>query len=126
MVTHLPGLPAHGPDRRPGPPPARAFPAARIVIPATLLAWHRRLLKNKWAYPNAAGRPPVNDEVRELAGQLVRQNPRWGYRRIQGELIGLGHRISEGTIRRILAASLKPRPPRLTDWGTSWPPRPVH
>jgi len=49
----------------------------RIVTPGTLLAWHRRIVKNTWTYPNTTGRPPVPAEIRELVQQLASQNPRY-------------------------------------------------
>ena len=90
-----------------------------IVTPQTLLRWHRDLVRRKWAQPQRSpGRPPVERRVRELVLRLARENPRWGYPRIAGELLKLGVRVSPSTVRRLLlVAGLMPAPRRS---GPSW------
>jgi putative transposase len=90
-----------------------------IVTPQTLLRWHRELVRRKWAQPQRTpGRPPVERRVRGLVLRLARENPRWGYPRIAGELLKLGVRATPSTVRRLLlAAGLKPAPRRA---GPSW------
>ena len=102
---------------------ARLLPRERrngfLVTPQTLLRWHRELVRRRWRYSRASpGRPSIRAETRELVLRLARENPRWGYQRIVGELAKLGLRVSPSTVRRVLAgAGLGPAPRRA---GPTW------
>jgi putative transposase len=90
------------------------------VTPATILAWHRRLVARKWDYTNRRrpGRPATAAGIRQLAIRIASENSTWGHRRIQGELVRLGHSIAASTIWQILHdAGIGPAPRRT---GPTW------
>lgn len=96
----------------------RSLRAGRLVTPDTLLRWHQRLIRRHWTHPHKGGRPPLDAKVAVLIEQMARDNPSWGYKRIQGELLGLGIRVGASTIRRVLKRlQIPPAPQRdRTTW----------
>jgi putative transposase len=90
------------------------------VTPATLLAWHRRLVARKWHYTSrrCPGRPSTAAAIRKLVIRIATENRAWGHRRVQGELVRLGHRIAASTVWQILHdAGIDPAPRRP---GPTW------
>ncbi len=91
---------------------------ATIVPPETILAWHKRLIARKWSYPaRRVGRPTLGKGVVDLVVKIARENPTWGYCRIQGALANVGHKLSSSAVASILKAhGLQPAPSRRTSW----------
>jgi transposase InsO family protein len=90
------------------------------VTPATLLAWHRRLVARKWDYTSRRrpGRPSTAAAIRKIVIRVATENPTWGHRRVQGELVRLGHPIAASTVWQILHdAGIDPAPRRA---GQTW------
>jgi transposase len=95
--------------------PRQAWTRSLFVTPGTLLRWHRELAARRWTYPHRRpGRPATSAEIRGVVVRLARENPTWGYRRIQGELVGLGVKLAASTVWAILKeAGIEPSPRRL-------------
>jgi putative transposase len=97
---------------------SRVLPRSRwscfLVRPETLLRWHRRLVAGAWTYPHRqTGRPALNRDIQQLIVRLAKENPRWGYQRIKGELLNLGVHVSATAIRTTLRrCGLDPAPRR--------------
>ncbi len=92
----------------------------RIFQPETVLKWHRELVRRKWTqdHPNKGGRPRIDHKLKALIVRLARENPRWGYGKIEGELIKLGVRLSQTTIRNVLDRNgILPAPVRFGSIG---------
>ena len=100
--------------------PRRAL-GGLLVRPETVLGWHRALVRRKWAAfgrRRGPGRPRIGGECRQLVLRLARENPRWGYVRIRGELIKLGYVVSATSIRNLMQKHGVPTSPRR--WRLSW------
>ena len=95
-----------------------------LFTPDTILRWHRMLVAQKWDYSDRrkkVGRPAVEKEIVDLVLRMARENPTWGYDKIQGALANLGHEISDQTVGNILKAhGIEPAPQRRrqTTWKT--------
>ena len=97
---------------------SQACRVPQIVTPATLLRWHRDLVKRRWTQPHRSGGRRTPPELRRLVLRLAAENSSWGYRRIHGELAGLGYQIAASTVWSILQrAGIDPAPRRD---GPSW------
>src|SRR6516162_991289 len=101
---------------------------ATIVTPETLLAWHRRLIAQKYdgSRQRGRGRPRKSEEIEDLVVRMAKENRSWGYRRIQGALSNLGHQVGRGTIAEMLARNgIEPAPERERKTGRFLIPVPV-
>ncbi|MEV6874517.1 hypothetical protein [Amycolatopsis sp. NPDC051128] len=76
----------------------KALRTHRLVTPGTILRWHRRLVAAKGTYSHRVGRPPADEVIAGLIERMARENRSWGYKRIQGELLKLGHRVGASTM----------------------------
>jgi transposase len=89
-------------------PKARRQGLRLLITPETIVRWHRDIVRRRWAARSKrgrTGRPATRRNIRALVRRLARENPGWGYRRIHGELAGLGIKVAASTVWEILKAS---------------------
>src|SRR6266487_2952099 len=89
-------------------PKARRRGLRLLVTPDTILRWHRDIARRRWAARSAhgkTGRPATPRNIKALVRRLARENPGWGYRRIHGEMAGLGVNVAASTVWEIVKAS---------------------
>jgi putative transposase len=103
-------------------PRARLDQVLLLVKPETVLRWHRELVRRKWTMRRrrTGGRPATPAGVEALVLQLARENPTWGYRRIQGELAKRGHPLGHVTVRAVLRRHGLPPAPQRRRRGSTW------
>jgi hypothetical protein len=97
----------------------RPLRGLRLVTPARTLRWHRRRVAKKWTCVHRRGRPLVDEAIAGLIERIALDNPSWGYKRITGELLKLGHRVGSSTVRHVLKR-LRIPPAPLRDTDTTW------
>jgi putative transposase len=103
-------------------PRARLAQVVLLFKPDTMLKWHRELVRRKWKFAKKAplGRPPISPELEALILRLAKENPRWGYGKIEGELGKLGYDIGRSTIRDLLKRKRVPPAPERCKRGSTW------
>lgn len=101
---------------------ARLSQSLLLFTPETVLRWHRDLVRHQWTfrYRPAAGRPRIAAELEALIVRLARENPRWGYSKIEGELRNLDYHVGRLTIRDVLKRQHIPASPSRTRQNSSW------
>jgi putative transposase len=93
-----------------------------LFTPETILRWHRELIRHKWTFPQrrAVGRPHIAADLEALMVRLAKENPRWGYSKIEGELLKLGYRVGRSTIRAVLKRQGIPAAPQRVQQSSTW------
>jgi hypothetical protein len=101
---------------------SRLARAVLLVRPETVLTWHRDLVRRKWTHRrrNVGGCPPIAAEVETLLLRMAAENPHWGYGRLRGELVKLGHPLGRSTVRDVLKRQRVPPAPQRRERADTW------